>query len=57
MDATYKADLKEINDLNWAGFKAEMDAGLKALKSELLAWMFAFWVTTTVTLAGLILTR
>jgi len=64
VDATYKADIRELIDVNNARmdarmnqFAAELRGEMKAMKSELLAWMFAFWVTTTVTLAGLILTR
>ncbi len=75
VDATYRSDLHELNELNFARFDAkleqclaesdakwerrlgELDArlrtGLAELKSELLRWMFAFWVTTGLALAGL----
>ena len=73
VDATYRADLKELNELNWTRFEAKLDqrvtevdsridrlaadlrGEMKSVKSELLAWMFGFWVTSTLTLAGLLL--
>jgi uncharacterized coiled-coil protein SlyX len=82
VDATYRADLRELNELNfarfdakleqrlteldakWGGQSAALDAkldqrvaelrtSLAELKSELLRWMFAFWVTTGLALAAL----
>lgn len=67
MDATYRADLKEFNELNFARFDAkqeqrllELKAGLRtefrtelhALKAKLIKWMFLFRAGTT--LAGLL---
>jgi hypothetical protein len=93
VDLTYRADLRELNELNFARFDAKLEqrlAGLRAelrqaiaelraelrqdiagsrlemgqeihklrtemqhMRVELLRWMFGFWVTTLVTLAGL----
>lgn len=46
VDATYRGDLRELNELNFARFEAKLDAKLADLRSELLKWMFLFWVTT-----------
>jgi len=75
VDATYRGDLRELNELNFARFEARLeqfnvradakldelaahfesklgqlearvDVKLAALRSELLKWMFLFWVTT-----------
>lgn len=46
VDATYRADLRELNELNFARFDAKLDAKLADLRSELLKWMFLFWITT-----------
>jgi hypothetical protein len=71
VDLTYRADLRELNELNFARFGAKLEqrlADLRAelrqemaefrtdlhgLRSDLLRWMFGFWVTTLLTLAGL----
>jgi len=46
VDATYRADLRELNELNFARFEAKLSGKLADLRSELLKWMFLFWVTT-----------
>ena len=75
VDLTYRADLRELNELNFARFdakleqrlaelRAELDQRLAELRAELredmsrlrvdlLRWMFGFWATTMLTLAGL----
>jgi hypothetical protein len=68
VDATYKADLKELNELNFARFDAkleqrlaQLDAAIRThvaktvgdLKTDLLKWMLAFWATTLVGLGAL----
>jgi hypothetical protein len=64
VDLTYRADLRELNELNFARFDAkleqrlaELQAGLREeigrLRLDLLRWMFGFWATTMLTLAGL----
>lgn len=35
VDATYKADLKETNELNWERFKATLHEEIASLRSEL----------------------
>ena len=68
VDATYRADLREFNELNFARFDAkleqrlaQLDATLRKelaeavshLKSDLLKWMFGFWVSTLLGLGAL----
>ncbi len=35
VDATYKADLRELNDVNWERFRAEMRAQFAEFRSEM----------------------
>jgi hypothetical protein len=39
VDATYKSDLKETNELNWERFKATLHEEISSLRSELLEKM------------------
>ena len=92
VDLTYRADLRELNELNFARFDAKLDqrladlraalltelrteiaalraelhteiAGLRVefrtelqqVRTELLRWMFGFWVTTLLGIAGLLI--
>jgi hypothetical protein len=57
VDATYRAELRELNDLNFARFDARMGERLAELKADMLKWMFGFWATTAVALAALLLRR
>ena len=52
VDATYRADLHELNELNFARFEAKMDAKLAELKSELLRWMLLLWAPTALGVLG-----
>lgn len=64
VDATYRGDLRELNELNFARFDAtqtrrfaEQDAKQEqrfaALETRMIRWMFVFWVTGLGTLVGL----
>ncbi len=66
VDATYRKDLKDLNELNFARFDAtlgqrfaEADATLEQrfgdFETRLMRWMFTFWSTTLLALAGLAL--
>ena len=86
MDATYQADLRELNESNFARFDAKVGERLADLhsdiqveiaqvrremaqletkladrlgqvKSDLLKWMFTFWVSTLIGLGGLFFSR
>jgi hypothetical protein len=66
VDLTYRTDLRELNDLNFARFDAKLEQRLAELRAdfrtelqhvrtELLRWMFGFWVTTLLGIAGLMI--
>jgi hypothetical protein len=81
VDLTYRADLRELNELNYARFDAKLEQRLTELRAELLTelrreigqlrvefrtdlhsarvdlvrWMFGFWATTLLTIAGLMI--
>ena len=88
VDLTYRTDLRELNELNYARFDAKLEqrlaelraelrqelaefrtelrteiAGLRLefrtelqqVRTELLRWMFGFWVSTLVGIAGLLI--
>ena len=66
VDLTYRADLRELNELNFARFDAKLEQRLAELRAafrtelqqvrtELLRWMFGFWVTTLLGIAGLLI--
>ena len=57
VDATYRSDLRDINDRNLALFDAKLEQRLGAFRSQFsdelkalevrqLRWMFVFWATT-----------
>jgi hypothetical protein len=53
VDATYRSDLRQLNELNFARFDAKLEQRLAELKAELIKWMFLFWAGTA--LAGLLI--
>ena len=95
VDLTYRADLRELNELNFGRFDAKLEqrlaelraelreaiaqlradlrqemaearlefrtelqqvrAEVQQVRSDLLRWMFGFWVTTLLTMAGLLI--
>ena len=59
VDESYRSQLKEINELNWERFRAELRVGLAGQRAELIKWMFgfwiAFWIAAVLPLGGLIL--
>jgi hypothetical protein len=61
----HRADLRELNELYYARFDAKLEQRLAELRSELLTamaalrsdlvrWMFGFWVSTLLGIAGLL---
>ena len=65
VDATYRSELREANELNWARFEAKLAQGLAELRAEfhaqtsametrLIRWMFLFWVGTIGTVMALL---
>jgi hypothetical protein len=64
VDSTYQQQLRDLNDLNWERFKAELHAAIAQSEtrltqsfsgkhSEMMKWMFIYWSGTVVTLGGL----
>lgn len=64
VDATYKSELKETNDLNWERFKDHLDSRLKymdahldsrldRLRADLMKWMFIYWSGTVAAIIGM----
>jgi hypothetical protein len=64
VDATYKSELKEINELNWERFKAtlhseisslrgELRSEMKAMQTDLMKWMFIYWSGTVAAIIGI----
>ena len=57
VDATYRAELRELNELNFARFDAKLGQRLAELESRLTWRMFAFWAPTALALVALLLRR
>ena len=62
VDLTYRADLRELNELYYARFEAKLEQRLAelrteiaGLRTELVRWMFGFWVSTLLGIAGLLI--
>ena len=66
VDATYKSDLRDLNDVNFARFEtrlgaeiatavAHLETRLAAFEARIIKWMFLFWVGQAVTTVGLVL--
>jgi hypothetical protein len=55
--ATYRADLRELNELNFARFDAKLEQRLAQVKSDLVKWMFVFWAPTALGVVSLLLRR
>ena len=57
VDATYRADLRELTELNFARFDAKLEQRLAQVKSDLVKWMFVFWAPTALGVVSLLLLR
>ena len=55
VDLTYRTDLRELNELNFARFDAKQEQRMAELRTELVRWMFAFWITNFIGIAGLLI--
>ena len=65
VDATYKSDLRELNELTFARFEtrlegeiatavARLESRMAAFEARVIKWMFLFWVGQAVTTVGLV---
>jgi hypothetical protein len=52
MDATFRAELHQLNEQNFQRFDARLEQRLAELKAELIKWMFLFWLGTVATMLG-----
>ena len=62
VDATYRTELRELNELNFGRFDATLEAlesrletRMAAFEARIIKWMFLFWVGQAVTTVGLVL--
>ena len=65
VDATYKSDLRELNELNFARFEttlkaeiatavARLESRMAAFEARIIKWMFLFWAGQALTTVGLV---
>jgi hypothetical protein len=52
VDTTYRSDLRELNELNFARFDAKLEQRLAQLETKLVRWMFGFWTGAVVVIVG-----
>src|SRR5437867_2537672 len=63
VDATYRSDLRELNESNFARFDARLEQRVAELRRDLtmeitrahnatVKWMFTFWLPTAVGITG-----
>jgi hypothetical protein len=62
VDTTYQHQLRDLNDLNWERFKAELhsaiaqsEARVSSKLADMMKWMFIYWSGTVLTLGGLMI--
>ena len=66
VDATYRSDLKDLNELNFARFDAKLEQRLTGLRADLSSQiaeletrltkrLFGFWIAQAATTVGLVL--
>lgn len=64
MDATFRTEVRELNEQNFRRFDAklqqriaelgsELRVEIASLKAELVKWMFLFWLGTVATMIGI----
>jgi len=66
IDSSYRSELRELNELNFARFDAKLEQrtaelrmefkmGLAALETKLIRWMVVLWAGSTLTILGTML--
>ena len=53
MDATYRADLDRLNEVNFQRFDAKVEQRLATVRADLIKWAFLFWMPTALAVLGL----
>ena len=67
MDATYRSDLRELNESNFvrfdakleqrlAEFRAELVGAIGDVRARLVTWIVGLWITSALRFAGIALT-
>ncbi|HXL33577.1 MAG TPA: hypothetical protein VN953_01530 [Gemmatimonadales bacterium] len=61
VDATYRTELRDLNELNFGRFDAKLEglesrleARMAVFEARIIRWMFLFWVGQAVTTVGLV---
>lgn len=54
VDAQGKSELRDLADVYYGRFRAELRSELAGLRVELLKWMFLYWAGTALTVIGLL---
>ena len=54
VDTTYRNELRELNELNFARFESKLEQRMAQLESKLVRWMFLFWIGQAATTVGLV---
>jgi hypothetical protein len=54
VDSEHRSELKDMADLYYSRFRAEMRSEMAGLRSELLKWMFVFWAGNVLATASLV---
>ena len=54
VDMSYRQEFKDLFEAHFGRLESRMDAKLERLKSELLRWMFLFWVGTMGTVLAIL---
>jgi len=64
VDAGYRSELREINDLNFQRFEAKLEQRIAELRADLergfkeqTRWMFVAWTTLLIPIIGLWMRR
>ncbi len=66
IDSSYRSELRELNELNFARFDAKLEqrtaelrmefkTGLAVLETKLIRWMVVLWAGSTLTILGTML--
>jgi hypothetical protein len=55
VDSTYHQQLRDLNDLNWERFKAELHSAIAQSEARLTKWMFIYWAGMMIPLASLVI--
>ncbi len=54
VDAQYKAELKDLADVYYGRFRAELRSETANLRADMLKWMFAFWIGNVAATIGIV---